>query len=170
MFSDLARQYRDALVTDVIPFWQRHSIDDALRRLTSPVSTACGASYDEKKYVMMQARQVWMFSALVNRLERRHDWLEMARHGAAFLADHGRDAAGSWYTGLDRSGQPLEQPRDLVCDCFVAMALGQYALAAGDDAARELARSPPMAISCGTGTAPRARTERPQPAPRHRRR
>lgn len=138
VFSDLARQYRDALLTDVIPFWQRHSIDDACGGYFTCLDRV-GASYDEKKYVMMQARQVWLFSALVNRLERRPDWLETARHGAAFLAAHGRDAAGNWYTGLDSAGQPLAQPRDLVCDCFVAMALGQFALAAGDDVARELA-------------------------------
>lgn len=82
VFSDLARQYRDALLGDVLPFWQRHSIDDARGGYYSCLDRA-GGVYDAIKYVMMQARQVWMFSALVNRLERRDDWLEMARHGDA---------------------------------------------------------------------------------------
>lgn len=137
-FAALAEQYRDALLDDVLPFWQRHSIDDAYGGYFSCLDRT-GAVYDTNKYTMMQARQLWMFSALVNRLQRRDDWLEVARYGAAFLQAHGLDAAGNWRQGLDRAGQPLDEPPNILVDCFVAMALGQFALAAGDEAARDQA-------------------------------
>lgn len=137
-FAELARQYRDALLDDVIPFWQRHSIDGECGGYFSCLDRT-GKVFSTDKFVWMQARQVWMFSALVNRLERRDDWLDVARHGAAFLRAHGTDAAGNWYLSLDRAGQPLAEPHNLLSDCFAAMAFGQFALATGDEAARDLA-------------------------------
>jgi N-acylglucosamine 2-epimerase len=87
----------------------------------------------------LQARQVWLFSMLYNRLEKRDDWLEMAAHGARFLREHGMDGPGNWYFSLTRDGNPLVQPYNIFSDCFAAMAFSQYAFAAGDQEARELA-------------------------------
>ncbi len=55
--ASLARQYRSALLDDVLPVW--------------------------------------------------------ARHGAAFLARHGRAPGGDWYFSLDRAGRPLVQPYNI---------------------------------------------------------
>ena len=83
-FSDLARQYRDALLHDVIPFWIRHSPDREHGGYFTCLARD-GSIYDTEKFVWLQARQVWMFASLYNRLEKNSAWLDLAESGAAFL-------------------------------------------------------------------------------------
>jgi len=135
-----AQQYRQALLEDVIPFWERCSVDREHGGYFTCLDRA-GNVFDEDKFVWLQARQVWTFSMLYRRVEPRVSWLDMARHGADFLRQHGMDAAGDWYFSLDRSGRPLVQPYNIFSDCFAAMAFGQYALATGDDSAGHLAQA-----------------------------
>ncbi|MEM9906507.1 MAG: AGE family epimerase/isomerase, partial [Cyanobacteria bacterium P01_D01_bin.44] len=71
--------------------------------------------------------------------EKREAWLTVAASGAKFLADNGRDAEGNWYFSLTRDGRPLVQPYNIFSDCFAAMAFSQYALASGEDWAKEVA-------------------------------
>ena len=140
LFQDrvaLQQQYAAALLSDVLPFWETHSIDPHGGFLTC--LDRRGEVYDTDKFVWLQARQVWTFSMLYNRLERRASWLDIARHGVEFLRAHGRDGEGSWYFSLNRDGDPLVQPYNIFTDCFAAMAFGQYALASGDDEAKEIA-------------------------------
>ncbi|HRQ41880.1 MAG TPA: AGE family epimerase/isomerase [Chloroflexota bacterium] len=139
-FSTYAQLYRSALLDDVIPFWQRHSPDYQHGGYFTCLQRD-GSVYDTDKFVWLQARQVWTFSMLYNRVERRRDWLEMARLGADFLRANGQAANGDWYFALTQSGQPLVQPYNIFSDCFAAMAFGQYAIAADDEQAAVLAQT-----------------------------
>jgi N-acylglucosamine 2-epimerase len=133
----LQRQYRDALLTDVLPFWDKHSIDPHGGYFTC--LDRKGDVYDTDKFVWLQARQMWTYAMLYNRLEKRPAWLDVARHGMEFLRAHGRDGEGNWYFSLNRDGDPLVQPYNFFTDCFAAMAFSQYALASGSSEAREIA-------------------------------
>jgi N-acylglucosamine 2-epimerase len=137
-YKDLALTYRAALLDNVLPFWEQHSPDRSCGGYFTCLERD-GRVYDTDKFVWLQARQVWMFSALYNRLEPREAWLDLARLGAGYLTRHGRDEDGNWYFALARDGRPLVQPYNIFSDCFAAMAFGQYALAAGDDASRDIA-------------------------------
>ena len=137
-FREYAQLYRDALLNDVMPFWQKHSLDTewggyftCLRRN--------GEVFDTDKFMWPQARQVWTFAMLYNRLERKPEWLEAAELGAAFLREHGMDDDGNWYFVLDRQGRPLVQPYNIFSDCFAAIAFSEYAKAASDQAAKDIA-------------------------------
>jgi len=135
-------QHRDSylsnLLDDVVPFWQRHSVDRECGGYFTCLDRE-GEVYDTDKFLWLQARQAWTFSMLYNRLERREDWLDTARHGIAFLRKYGRNKTGKWYFSLDRQGNPLVQPYNIFSDCFAAMAFSQYALASGDKAAKAIA-------------------------------
>ncbi len=133
-----AEQCRSTLLDDVIPFWERHSIDREHGGYFTCLDEK-GTVFDTDKFVWLQARQVWTFSVLCNRVARKASWLQVARHGADFLRAHGMDAQGNWYFALDRAGQPLVQPYNIFSDCFAAMAFAQYGLAADDADARALA-------------------------------
>jgi N-acylglucosamine 2-epimerase len=137
-FAELSGRYRAALVDDVLPFWIRHSVDREQGGFFTCLERD-GSCYDTDKFLWLQARQVWTFAMLHNRLERRAEWLEVARHGVEFLLAHGRDAAGDWYFSLTREGRPLVQPYNIFSDCFAVMGLSQYALATGEAAARQAA-------------------------------
>jgi len=139
-FRELATLYRNALLEDVIPFWERHSVDWEQGGYFSCLDRQ-GNVYDTDKFIWLQARQVWTFSMLYNRWEKRDTWLQIAKNGADFLAAHGTDAKGNWYFALDRRGRPLVQPYNIFSDCFAAMAFSQYALASGDERAGEIALS-----------------------------
>jgi N-acylglucosamine 2-epimerase len=133
-----AVKYRAALLEDVIPFWERHSLDREYGGYFTCLERD-GSVFDTGKFVWLQARQVWTFAMLYNRLEKRPTWLDIACHGADFLRAHGTDAAGNWYFALDRAGNPLVQPYNIFSDCFAAMAFGQLALATNDQADADLA-------------------------------
>jgi N-acylglucosamine 2-epimerase len=137
-FTPLVQQYRRALLEDVVPFWLRHSGDPEHGGYFTCLARD-GSVYDTDKFLWLQARQVWTFSMLHNRLERRPDWLAFARQGAEFLARHGRDGEGNWYFSLTRDGRPLVQPCNIFSDCFAAMAFSQFGLATGDGPARQTA-------------------------------
>jgi N-acylglucosamine 2-epimerase len=125
-------------VDDILPFWQQHSPDRENGGYFTCLDRT-GRVYDTDKFVWLQGRQVWLFSMLYNRMEKNPTWLEFARSGAEFLKSHGRDRNGDWYFSLTAAGDPLVQPYNIFSDCFAAMAMSQFALAAHDDEAREIA-------------------------------
>ncbi len=131
--------YKTELLENVIPFWEKHSIDAEYGGYLTCLDRT-GAVYDTDKFVWLQARQVWTFSMLYNNIEKRAQWLDIAKSGADFLAKHGTDSEGNWYFSLDRQGRPLVRPYNIFSDCFAAMAFSQYALAGGDEKAEEIAR------------------------------
>ncbi len=139
-FHAYAELYRRTLLENVLPFWEAHSPDHEHGGYFTCLNRD-GSVYDTDKFVWLQGRQVWTFAMLYQQVEARPQWLALARHGAEFLRAHGRAANGDWYFALTRQGAPLVQPYNIFSDCFAAMAFGQYALAAGDDAAAELARA-----------------------------
>jgi N-acylglucosamine 2-epimerase len=138
-FKQLAQQYKITLLEDVIPFWERHSLDREYGGYFTCLSRD-GSVFDTDKFIWLQGRQVWTFAMLYNQVDKQQAWLDIARHGAYFLRKHGMDIKGNWYFALDRTGNPLVQPYNIFSDCFSAMAFAQYALASGDDSAADLAQ------------------------------
>lgn len=136
--ANLAQLYKNTLFNNVLPFWSQHSLDHQYGGYFTCLDRA-GKVYDTDKFIWLQNRQVWTYSMFYNRLEPESEWLDIAHHGADFLAKHGRDEEGNWYFALNRAGQPLVQPYNIFSDCFAAMAFSQYALASGKDSAREIA-------------------------------
>lgn len=139
----LSNLYKTTLLENVVPFWQTHSIDAEQGGYFTCLDQT-GHPYDTDKFIWLQNRQVWLFSMLCNQKvgsqQQQVSWLAVARHGADFLAAHGRDSAGNWYFSLDRAGEPLTQPYSIFSDCFAAMAFSQYALALPPGDARSQAQ------------------------------
>jgi N-acylglucosamine 2-epimerase len=134
----LADQYKVSLLEDVIPFWLEHSIDQENGGYFNCLNRD-GSVFDTDKFIWLQARQVWTFSMLYNRVEKCKAWLEIANHGVKFLRQHAVDSEGNWYFALDRGGRPLIQPYNIFADCFAAMAFAQFFKATGDQSAATLA-------------------------------
>jgi N-acylglucosamine 2-epimerase len=131
------KQYADALLLDVIPFWIKNSIDKDCGGYFTCLDRD-GSVYDKDKFIWLQARQVWTFSMLYNRLEKKSEWLDIAKHGIDFLEKYGRDKEGNWYFALTQEGLPLVQPYNIFSDCFAALAFGEYALATGSEQYRKI--------------------------------
>lgn len=138
MFRNKAMYYRDALLNDVVPFWENHSIDHQFGGYFNCLDRK-GRVYDTDKFIWLQCRALWTFSMLYNQVDSRQSWLDAAKLGADFLKAHGMDADGNWYFLLTREGEPLVQPYNIFSDFFAVMGFAQYALAANDERAAELA-------------------------------
>ncbi|MEN6383963.1 MAG: AGE family epimerase/isomerase [Phycisphaerales bacterium] len=123
---------------DTITFWSKNSIDKKYGGYFTCLDTK-GKVYDTDKFVWLQCREVWMYSALYNRFERKQQWLDYAKLGIDFLTKNGMDKDGNWYFSLDRKGTPLIAPYNIFSDCFAAMAFSQYALASGNEKAKTIA-------------------------------
>lgn len=130
--AELAAFYRKHLLVDVMPFWEARTRD-----------TECGGYItcfdrygnvtDTDKYVWFQGRQLWMFSALFNRVERRPEWLDLARHGKEFIVRYAYAGDGRWTYRLDRAGRPKVGRVSIYTDHFVLSGLCEYASAARSD-------------------------------------
>ena len=137
-FNQLANQYKTELLESVLPFWQRNSQDQEYGGFYTCLLKD-GQVFDTDKFIWLQARQVWTFAMLYNRLEQNPDWLEIALHGANFLEKHGRDDSGDWYFSVNRQGQPLVQAYNIFSDCFATMAFGQLYIATGKEEYAQIA-------------------------------
>ncbi len=135
MLSELAVRYRRDLFESVIPFWMKHSVDREHGGFFTCLDRD-GSVYDDRKYVWMNGRQVWMLSRLYNEVEKRADWLEAARLGAEFLRRHARDAEGRCYFSLTRDGRPSAFQRKPYGAVFVMLGWLEYAKASGEEWAR----------------------------------
>ena len=84
--NQLANQYKDELLENVVPFWLEHSQDKVYGGYFSCLDRV-GNVYDTDKFIWMQGRQVWLFSMLYNHVEQRREWLDCALLGGE-TAEH----------------------------------------------------------------------------------
>lgn len=138
-FNILATQYKTELFENVIPFWLIHSQDKEFGGYFTCLDRK-GNVYDTDKFIWLQAREVWMFSMLYNRVEKRQEWLDCAIQGAEFLKRYGHDGNFNWYFSLTREGKPLVEPYNIFSYTFAAMAFGQLSLATGNQEYADIAR------------------------------
>ncbi len=118
-------QYKTELLNNVMPFWLNNSKDEEHGGYYTCL-TRSGKVYDTDKFLWLQCRELWMFSALYNQIEQKLEWSDMALHGANFLVKHGRDSMGDWYFSLNKKGKPLVQPYNIFSDCFAAMGFAEF--------------------------------------------
>lgn len=131
-FIRLASQYKEELLERVVPFWLTHSPDKEFGGYFTCLDRE-GKVFDTDKFIWLQARQVWLFSMLYNKVEKRPEWLDCAVRGGEFLKKYGHDGQLNWYFSLTREGKPLVQPYNIFSYTFAAMAFGQLSLAAGNE-------------------------------------
>ena len=130
--------YRDGLLKDTIPFWTRHAPDRECGGFLTYLDRD-GSVLSTDKPVWVLGRIVWLFSRLYNQVEARAEWLELAKHGVDFMLGHAFDRDGRMFYSLTREGRPLRKRRYLFTETFGVIALAEYALASGDEEARQQA-------------------------------
>ena len=129
--QELTQQYRNSLLEDVIPFWLKHAPDRQYGGFLSCLDRD-GSVFNSDKAMWIQCRAVWTFSKLYNEVERRVEWLDVARRGYEFITKYGFDADGRMFFVVTRDGQPLRRSRYLFTETFGAIAYAEYSKASGD--------------------------------------
>ena len=83
-FKKLATQYKDELMNHILPFWLECSQDHEYGGYFTCLDRQ-GNVFDTDKFIWLQGREVWMFSMLYNKVEKRQEWLDCAIQGGEFL-------------------------------------------------------------------------------------
>lgn len=137
-FKKLAEQYRTELLDSVLPFWLEKSQDKEFGGYFTCLDRK-GNVFDTDKFIWLQCREVWLFSMLYNKVEKKQEWLDCAIQGAEFLKKYGHDGDLNWYFSITREGKPIVEPYNIFSYTFAAMAFGQLALAAGNQKYADIA-------------------------------
>ena len=135
-FSEI---YKKNLLEEIIPFWEKHSIDTQNGGYFTCIDSD-GNIFDTDKFIWLQGRQAWTFSMLYNKVEKKEKWLDIAKSGIDFLKTHGTDSQGNFYFSTTSEGKPLVKAYNIFSDCFAAMAYSQYVIASGDEEIKALAK------------------------------
>jgi len=138
-FGILADLYREELINNVIPFWLEKSQDHEHGGYYTCL-TREGNVFDTDKFIWLQSRQVWFFSYIYNKIEKRQEWLDCAIQGAEFLKKYGHDGNYNWYFSLTREGKPLIAPYNIFSHTFAAMGFGQLSIATGKQEYADIAK------------------------------
>ncbi len=138
-FKKLAKQYKDELLNNVLPFWLNNSLDKEYGGYFTCLERD-GSVFDTDKFMWLQGREVWMFSMLYNKVEKRQEWLDAAILGAEFMKKYGHDGNLDWYFSVTREGQPIVDPYNIFSYTFATMAFGQLAIATGNKEYEEIAK------------------------------
>ena len=140
----LLQKYSQSLFTQVIPFWERYSVDTECGAYFSCLERD-GTVFDTDKFGWMLGRGVWTFARLVNWAkqatpEQKEKWLSLAQHGAEFIRDKARSPEGDVYFALDRKGLPLVAPYNIFSEYFCAAGFAEFFRASGENWAADEAR------------------------------
>jgi N-acylglucosamine 2-epimerase len=139
-FQQLAHQYKDELLNNILPFWLDKSQD-----LENGGYYTClnreGEVYDTDKFIWLQGREIWLFSMMYNNVEKREEWLQCAIQGAEFLKKYGHDGNYNWYFSLTKEGKPLIEPYNIFSYTFATMAFGQLSKATGNQEYAQIAKT-----------------------------
>lgn len=141
--TDVARRFEEELLGDIVPFWERHSVDREHGGFLTCLDRD-GSVYDTFKHLWMQWREVYMFAALWNAGYRERRYVDLAEHGYKFLWRHGRRADGSYHYMLDRKGNVLSDTdggQEVFTESFAAIGCAELFRATGDEKYRREALS-----------------------------
>lgn len=128
----LRTSYRDDLLHNILPFWETHAPDREQGGFFVNLDRD-GSVYGTDKAVWIQGRYTWLCARLYNTIEKRPEWLDLARHGAAFLRNHCFDKDGRMFFSVTRDGRPLRKRRYIFSETFAIIALAELAKATEDD-------------------------------------
>ena len=138
--SHWRERYRRDLLDNILPFWLEHGLD----RVNGGVYTCVdreGRLMDSTKSVWFQGRAAFIYSYAYLRVEKRPEYLEMAKSCLDFIEKYCFDSDGRMYFEVTADGKPLRKRRYVFSECFAALAMSEYSWATGDRSYAEKALS-----------------------------
>ena len=130
--QECRERYATGLTTDILPFWLKHGLDRVNGGVYTCVDRA-GNLMDTTKSVWFQGRCAFVYSFAYNNIEKRPEYLDMARSCLDFIEAHCFDRTdGRMYFEVTADGRPLRKRRYVFSECFAAIAMSEYSIATGD--------------------------------------
>lgn len=129
--KELKEIYTKELLENVMPFWEKYAPDYKYGGMLHYMERD-GSLYCTDKSGWFQGRGTWTFSKLYNNVEKRPEWLEIARLGYEFLVRRCFDTDGRMFFELTRDGRPIRKRRYWFTEAFAVSAMSEYYKASGD--------------------------------------
>ena len=133
-----AKKYREDLLTDVLPFWMEHALDEQNGGYFTCLDRD-GSLMDSTKSVWFQGRFAYILAYAYNHIEKNEAWLKASKSGIDFIEKHCFDTDGQMFFEVTAQGVPVRKRRYVFSETFAAIAMAQYAIATGDKSYAEKA-------------------------------
>ncbi len=136
---ELRQTFYEELFKVQLPFWDKNGIDHEFGGIM------CSLDYDgtlvnTDKLMWFQGRAMWVYSFLYNHFGQNAQCLEIARQTKEFVFRYAQQPDGWWAEKLTRQGKIVKPfGGDIEGIYFIAEGLQEYAVAAQDDKAWEMA-------------------------------
>jgi len=129
--KDLAVYYRSHLLEDIVPFWEERTLDHEHGGYYNCFDRE-GRLYKDIKCGWFIGRNMYMFSALYNNIEKRPQWLEAAGIGRKFLTEKALTQSGRINQMMNRDGSVINGTTSIFTDHFAVKGLFEYIEASGN--------------------------------------
>lgn len=127
------------LLSNILPFWLRYSIDAEFGGFRGQVSNDLKTDPRADKGLILNARILWTFSRVYD-VYRKEEFRSAAQHAYEYLLRHFYDDLyGGYYWMVDYKGAPVDTRKRVYGQAFVIYALTEYHRATGDRRALEMA-------------------------------
>jgi len=137
--QDLRQKVETELLSDILPFWLKYSIDDEFGGFRGQISNDLTIDPHAAKGLILNARILWTFSKAF-RVYRAPIYLATARRAYDYLTRYFWDAEfGGVYWMLDYLGKPHDTKKRIYGQAFTVYSLAEYYHASGDADALEKA-------------------------------
>ena len=123
--------YERELTENILPFWLKHGLD----RIHGGVYTCLdrdGTLMDPTKSVWFQGRFGYTAAYAYNHVRPEPEWLAASKSCIDFIETHCFDADGHMFFSVTEDGRPVRKRRYVFSETFAAIAMAEYAKAAGD--------------------------------------
>ena len=128
---DCAKTYREDLINNIMPFWLKNGLDTVNGGVYTCVDRD-GSIIDTTKSVWFQGRFGFIAAFAYNNIENNPEWLAASKSCIDFIEKHCFDSDGRMFFKVTAEGAPLRKRRYVFSECFAAIAMSEYSIAAND--------------------------------------
>lgn len=136
-----AGQCREILKTSLVDFYLPNCLDQKNGGYKENLDAEGKFTLKGEKFLTLQARHVWFFSALALENIERERSLAAAKHGFRFIRDKMRDKRlGGYYSKVTDEGGPNDQRKHAYLNSFALYSFAMYYRASRDSEALNAAK------------------------------
>lgn len=129
---DFRQQVESELLSDILPFWLKHTIDDEHGGFRGQIANDLTIDPKADKGIILNARILWTFSRAY-RAYRDPVYLATAQRAYEYLTRFFWDQKfGGVYWMLDVEGRPHDTKKRIYAQAFTVYSLAEYFHATGD--------------------------------------
>ncbi len=137
--KEVYEKFKSELLDSCVPFWLKFAVDKEYGGILNCLDRD-GKVYSEDKSVWMQGRCGWMFSYVYNNIEKKQEYLDIAKSCIDFASKYCIDTDGRMFFTVTRDGRPLRKRRYWFSETFYIMANAEYYMATGDSTCLKTAK------------------------------